>query len=161
MLSSFLKKLLFARQFFMADGKIEILGKKQVMLPSDVIAAVEGIDHELVYNNVKNTVKKDIEDYAKKLGSSEEGILKNIGDIFGTFGLGRLEIVDLDNKKKICIIRVHNSPLMEIKNSKSTSSTMTPAIISGVFSFLFDKEVDAKQTNPSVRGFDYYEYVIK
>ena len=161
MLSSFLKKLLFARQFFMADGKIEILGKKQVMLPSDVIAAVEGIDHELVYNNVKNTVKKDIEDYAKKLGSSEEGILKNIGDIFGTFGLGRLEIVDLDNKKKSCIIRVHNSPLMEIKNSKSTSSTMTPAIISGVFSFLFDKEVDAKQTNPSARGFDYYEYVIK
>ena len=145
----------------MVDGKIEILGKKQVMLPSDVIAAVESLDHEVVYNNIKDTIKKDIEDYAKKLGSSEEGILKNVGDIFGTFGLGRLEIVDIDNKKKSCIIRVHNSPLMEMKNVKLNPSKMTPAIISGVFSFLFSKEVDAKQTNPSVKGFDYYEYVIK
>jgi len=161
MLSSFLKKLLFARQFFMVDGRIEILGKKQVMLPSNVIAVIENMHQEVAYNYIKNAIRKDIEDYAKKLGSSEEGILKNIGDIFGTFGLGRLEIVDLDNKKKSSIIRVHNSPLIEAKNGKTIAPKMTPAIISGVFSFLFNKEVEAKQTNPSTKGFDYYEYVVK
>ena len=161
MLSSFLKKLLFARQFFMADGRIEILGKKQIMLPSDVISVLENINHETAYNYVKNAIKKDIEDYAKKLGSREEGVLKNIGDIFGTFGLGRLEIVNLDNKKKSCIVKVHNSPLTELKNGKSDSFKMTPAVISGVFSFLFNKEVDTKQTSAQYGNFGYCVYVVK
>ena len=146
MLSSFLKKLLFARQFFMIDGKIEVLGKKQVMLPSDVMSALDNLNTKEAYANVKNAVKKDVEDYAKKLGSSEEGILKNIDDIFGTFGLGKLEMVNLNFKKKACILRLHNSPLKQM-SGKTSEFHIIGAILSGVFSFLFKKDVDAKQTN--------------
>ena len=160
MLSSFLKKLLFARQFFMIDGKIEVLGKKQVMLPSDVMSALDGINTKESYFSVKSAVKNDIEDYAKKLGSGEEGILKNIDDIFGTFGLGKLELVDISFKKKTCILRLHHSPLKSM-NGRISEFHMTDAILSGVFSFLFKKNVDVKRMNLNAKMADYVEYAVK
>lgn len=160
MLSSFLKKLLFARQFFMIDGKIEVLGKKQVMLPSEVMSALDTLQSKEAYDDVKNAVKKDVEDYAKKLGSSEEGILKNIDDIFGTFGLGKLEMIDINFKKKTCILRLHSSPLKQT-NGKNSEFNIIGATLSGVFSFLFRKDVEAKRTNPIAKGSDYYEYAVR
>ena len=157
MISSFLKRLLFARQFYMMDGKIEILGKKQIMLPSDVVSYLQNNDSKVVYTNIKSAVSKDIEDYAKKLGSSGEGMLKNIEDIFETFGLGKLEVVDLDYKNKKGVIRIYNSPL----NGKSTDIQVTSAVISGIFSFLFSKEINAQQTKPSVKMTGYHEYILR
>ena len=160
MLSSFLKKLLFARQFEMADGKIEILGKKQVMVPSDVIYDLQLINPKLTYNNIKRDIRKDIEDYARKLGSGEEGMLKNIDYLFETFGLGKMQVVTIDNKKKNCIIRVYNSPFLGSQVLKDNLQ-ITPAVLSGIFSFLLEKDVDAQQTNVSIKGTNYLEYVIK
>lgn len=159
MISSFLKKLLFARQFFIIDGKIEVLGKKQVMLPSDVICELQKINSRQAYNTVKKTMTNDLKDYAKKLGSGEEGMLKNVESIFETFGLGKLQIVDLDNKNKRCAMRLHGPSLVMPNNLDEFG--ITPAILAGIFSFLFDKDVDAKQTKPYGKGFDYCEYTIK
>ena len=158
MISPFLKKLLFARQFSMEDGKIEILGKKQILLPGDVIYEMEKLIPKTVYKSVKDTVKKDIEDYARKLGSAGEGMLKILGEIFETFGLGEIEIIDMDDRKKRCIIRIHNSTLISMGSGKD-GAIITPAILSGMFSFLFKKDVDAKKSNKSI-GMDYLEYVI-
>ena len=160
MISPFLKRLLFARQFFMIDGKIEILGKKQVMLPSDVVSCLQNNDPKEVYTNIKSTISKDIEDYAKKLGSSGEGMLRNIEDIFGTFGLGKLEVVDLDYKSKKGVIRIHNPPLDDIKKINS-GFQVTPAVLAGVFSFLFSKEINAQQAKQSIKGTGYHEYILK
>ena len=159
MISPFLKKLLFARQFSMENGKIEILGKTQVLLPGDVIYEMEKLNPKTVYKSVKSTMKKDIEDYAKKLGSTGEGMLRILGEIFETFGLGEIEIIDLDNKKKRCILRINNSTLASMSSGKD-GAVITPAILSGMFSFLFKKNVDAKKSNKSI-GMDYLEYVVK
>ncbi len=160
MLSPFLKKLLFARQFFIVDGKIEILGKKQVMLPSDFILELQRLEPELAYNTVKKVMMNDIKDYATKLGANGESMIKNIDDLFETFGLGKLEIINLDNKKKTCIVRVHNSPIMTNKKGESNFE-ITNSIIAGMFSFLFSKEVDTKQIKRAGRDFDYCEYIVK
>lgn len=157
MISPFLKKLLFARQFSMINGKIEILGKKQVLLPGDVVHELERLSPKLAYKAVKNAIKNDMGDYARKLGT-EEGIINILEEIFETFGLGSIEIVDLDNKKGRCIIRIHNSPLMGM-NAKN-EVIITPAVLSGMFSFLFRKNVDAKKTDSKLEGLDYYEYMI-
>jgi hypothetical protein len=149
MLSSFLKKLLFARQFFMTDGKIEVLGKRQVMLPADVIDIFTK-SGKADAGAIKEAVKKDMTEYAKKVGGSSEGMLNNITYIFETFGLGRLEIVDLDNKNKRCIVRIHNPTLK--------GGTVTSSMLSGTFSFLFGKEVDAEERKS---GPEMAEYTIE
>jgi len=141
MLSTFLKKLLFVRQFFIIDGKIEILGKRQVMLPKEVVFELENGSAKLDYKKLKKIFMDNIKDYAKKIGSGEEGMYKNMVDIFETFGLGRIEVVKSDNKKKICLLRVHDCPIL----SSGNKSMILKAAISGMFSFLFSKDVDAEQ----------------
>jgi len=148
MLSSFIKKLMFARQFLIIDGKIEILGKRQVMLPADV---VQELQKSAKADSLKVLIKKNIEDYAKKLGAGEEGLLKNISDIFETYGLGKMEIVDLDNKNKKCLVRILN-PSIE------GNSVLLDSILSGIFSYLFKKEVKAEKTKSSAQ---LIEYVVK
>lgn len=150
MISSFLKKLLFARQFYMIDGKIELLGKKQVMLPYDVVEELEKGNARL-YAPIKKAVLKNISEYAKKLGSSEDGILKNIDYLFETFGLGTLQIVELDYKKKRCIVTVRNSPLSEA----STGLKITEAVISGIFTFILSKDVNARQMKKAANDYQY------
>jgi hypothetical protein len=148
MLSSFIKKLLFARQFFMIDGKIEVLGKRQVMLPAEM---VDELQKTAKADTLKILVRKNIEDYAKKLGSGEEGLLKNISDIFETYGLGKLEIVDLDNANKKCLVRIQNL-------SSEGKSMILEIVLGGIFSFLFKKEVKAEATKCTKI---VCEYVIK
>ncbi len=149
MISPFLKKLLFARQFFMIDGKIEILGKKQIMLPADVIVELEKNNSKVVYDSVKEVIKKYIRDYAKRLGSPEEGMLKSIDSLFETFGLGKMRIVDIDYKQKKCLVSIINCP---------DKSNLTPAVLAGIFSFLFEKNVDAEKTK---KLHNTYSYMIK
>ncbi len=156
MLSTFLKKLLFVRQFFMTDGKIEILGKRQVMLPKEVVSELERVSPKIEYKSLKKIFREGVKDYAKKIGSGEEGMFKNVTDIFETFGLGRMEVVKNDNKKKMCVIKVYDCPLI---NGIGKSQILTAAM-SGMFSFLFNKDVDAKQLT-SKQEFDYCEFVIK
>ena len=147
MLSSFIKKLMFARQFFMIDGKIEILGKRQVLLPADV---VQELQKTAKVDTIKNLVKKNIEEYGKKLGAGEEGLLKNISDIFETYGMGKLEVVTLDNANKKCIVRVHNVPEGDF--------ILLELLLSGVFSFLFKKEVKTEKGKGNAQSI---EYVVK
>lgn len=159
MISSFLKKLLFARQFAMTDGNIVMLGQKQIMLPNDVIFEIERINPQIVYQTIKKVMRKDIELYAKKLGSGEEGMLKSVDNIFETSGLGKLEIFNIDYKKKKSIVRVHHPPVFDMGESSKIGSKIIPAVLSGTFSFLFRKDVDVSQV--PYRGNDYYEYEIK
>ena len=150
MLSSFLKKLLFARQFFMIDGKIEVLGKRQVMLPSSIMDELAK-NQKSPEKSIKTAMRNEIADYAKKVGGSEEGMLANITYIFETFGLGKLELSDLDNKNKRCIIRLHNPTLGDQK--------ITASVLAGTFSFLFQKDVNA-ELKPGRKG-EYEEFVIQ
>ena len=142
----------------MIDGKIEILGKSQVLLPSNFIEELERLSPKLAHSAIKTSIKKDISDYAQKLGSTDVGMLNILAEVFETFGLGHMEIIDLDNRKKACIVRIHNSPL---KDGKADDGMICPAVLSGMFSFLFSKDVEAKKASSKLKGMNYSEYVIK
>ncbi len=152
MLSAFLKKLLFARQFFIIDGKIEVLGEKQVMLPARLFSRLSLLDKKGSEKIIRSVFMEEAKSYAKKLGTGEEGILKNISDIFETFGIGRLEIIDLDNKNKKAVVRVSGFP-------EQVEGFIVSAAVSGVFSFLFEKEVYAKSSAKAKK--DYLELIVK
>ncbi len=158
MFTAFLKKLLFARQFSIIDGKVEILGKRQLMLPSDVILSALSNLSEEQYGKATEAVKGILVEYAKKLGSGEEGMLKNLENIFETFGLGHLELMRLDNKGKTCIVRVHQPPITSGK-MEDAEGNLICMVLSGMFAFFFGKSVHAKRVGAKGKG--YEEYIIK
>lgn len=161
MLSAFLKKLLFARQLFMTDGKIEILGKKQVMLPSDIIVALQSLDEKRYYSVVKDGIHANLTDYAKRIGATNEGMLKVTEEIFETFGLGKPEIIVLDQKKKSAVVRFHAPPIAEAcAENKFKECILLPAALAGMFSFLFNKDVDCASVACNTKG-ALCEYVVR
>jgi len=143
MLSPFLKKLLFARQLYLADGKLEILGKKQVMLPVEVLVALQNLNPEKSYIVVKKSIHTSMEEYAKKVGSTSEGLIKVLEEIFETFGLGKPEIAALDNSKKTAYIKIKDCPLRNQSAKLGPEHGILPcAALAGMFSFLFKTDID-------------------
>ena len=187
MLSELLKKLLFVRQFSMADGKIEILGNRHIMLSDSALLELQEIDetkfyelmkssalkqmqdfveHAKVYKHLKETVLVDIDNLSRKLGSAE-GIVKTLQDIFSLYGLGIIEIPSLDNSRKRAVIRIRESTIAHAylkqhrKNSNKPVCVITAAVLAGIFSYLFKKQVDAAEVRCLAKGNSYCEFVVE
>ncbi len=149
MLSPFLKKLLFVRQFFMTDGKIEILGEKQIMLPHSAILSLQ---HPEMFDTVSKEVKASMVLYGKKMGSSSSGMTKSVQDIYETMGLGKMEIIKLDSDKKETVLRIVNMTF--------TDTTLVEGVLCGLFSFLFNKELTRKNIVVTKKT-TYFDITIK
>ncbi|MBI4147688.1 hypothetical protein HY490_00180 [Candidatus Woesearchaeota archaeon] len=146
MLSPFIKKLMFARQFAMMDGKIEVLGRRQVMLPFELLSDLQNVDEQKTYSIIKQDINQTMEAFAKRIGSSPTGMFKNIEEIFECFGLGKPEIIVLDQTRKAAVIRFHDNPVQQV------SAAVLPGALAGMFSFLFGKPVDCTFKKCPVKG---------
>jgi len=178
-LSSFLQKMLFINQFSINNGKFELLGQRYIVLDSSDILALQDIDetkmyntakegsrnhlanivtHAKVYKNIKDESLKNVVELSKRIGKSEEGALRTLKAIFEIYGLGSMEIIDLDNSNKNVLLKINDSTLAltQLKKSKSKNSvcTLTSGILAGIFSYLFNKDVDCIENKCLATGND-------
>lgn len=166
MLSAFIKRLMFARQFDIDNGKIEVLGINQIMLSSSVISQLQEIDKKKTFEVIRNVIFKNISGYGKRLGAKSDGLINVISDIYETLGLGKMEIIDLDRENKRALIKIHESTIAnayiadKIKSSEPACIVIS-AVLSGMFSYLFDKEVIAVEQECIVLGKNNCEFIIK
>jgi hypothetical protein len=130
MLSPFLKKLLFVRQFVIYNGKIEILGENQIMLPRSALLSLQ---NEKTFDIVNKEMKDSMTRYAKKIGASTSGMLKSVQDLYETMGLGKMEVIKLEATKKQAVLR--------IKDIKCKDSSLIEGVVCGLFSVMFKKEL--------------------
>ena len=165
MLSPLLQKLLFVKQFSINEGKIEVLGNSFIMLDASNLLELQDIDrtkmysiakestasqfkniieHAQVYKKMKEESLKHIAELSKKAGVTDEGQIVVLQDLFNLLGLGKLDIVRLDNKNKMASLRIHNSALAEAQLKKSKlktkSCTITAGVLAGIFSYVFGKK---------------------
>lgn len=185
-LSSFLQKLLFVNQFNIADGKVELLGQRYVFLDSSYLLALQEIDKSTVYKIAKNSSKanmkslvnhaevykeikleslKNIAELSSKIGKNEEGVIKTLQSIFDVYGLGKMEIVELNNDKKTALIKIENSSLALIHSkkirSKDFSCSFTAGLLAGIFSFIFKKDVDCVEIKCLASNSEYCEFEVE
>ncbi len=166
MLSAFIKRLMFARQFDIDNGKIEVLGINQIMLSSSVISQLQEIDRKKAFEIIRKITFLNISNYGKRLGAKSEGLINVVADIYEMFGLGTMEVIDLNKEEKKAIIKIHESTIARsymadrIKTSEPACIAIS-AVLSGMFSYLFDKDVIAVEQNCIVLGRESCEFVIK
>lgn len=177
-LSSFIQKLLFVNQFSVQNGKIKMLGDEYIMLDASDLLVLQEIDeskmyegfkqnsksnmkslvnHAKVYENIKGQALKNVADLSKKIGKSDKGVINTLQDIFNVYGLGEMEITDLNNDKKEAVVIIKKSTLAEEylnKNKKGSKKvcTLTAGILAGMFSFLFKADVDCFEKECLVQG---------
>jgi hypothetical protein len=168
-LSPILKKLLFVRQFSIDEGKIKLLGDPEIMLHASAVVELQEIDqsklydvakksslrnivsfveHAKVYEKVKDVFISDIAGLGKKIGQTDSGVISVLQEIFNVYGLGDMAIEKIDNSKKQAIVVIRESTIADEwlkknkKHSKNPVCTLTAGIIAGMFSYIFDKEID-------------------
>ncbi|MFP4403960.1 MAG: hypothetical protein ACLFPJ_06415 [Candidatus Woesearchaeota archaeon] len=135
MLSSFLKRLLLARQFSMQNGRINILGAEKIMLPQTLILKLE--ENDKYFNLVKESIIEQLSIYSKNLGTNEKGILNVCEEIFESFGVGVLNVISHEENETILIIK--NPISLKLEENKTAF-----AIVEGLFSFIYDSCVKSK-----------------
>lgn len=186
MIGPFLQKLMFVRQFGIANGKIDLLGQNYVMLDALALYEIQKIDQTKLYETLKNSALKNLNEtveYAKvyknvkdvfmesivklgnKIGQSDEGTLMTLKEVFNVYGLGNLEIVNLDNTKKQATLRLNDSTLAtEYKKKYSKSKTpvdiVAAGILAGIFSYVFKKKVDCVEKKCLATGDSYCEFFV-
>ena len=185
MLSSLVQKLLFVNQFKMANGEIEILGNKYIMLNASDLWMLqetdetkmysimkdisknnlkEIIEHAKVYQGMKDESIKNIADLSKRVGKNEEGIIKTLQDLFELYGLGKMIINNLDNTNKTAMIQINNGSLaleqLKRKKSKDTACTICGGILAGIFSYLFGKDVNCIEKKCLAKGDQFCSFEI-
>ncbi|MFP4424315.1 MAG: V4R domain-containing protein [Candidatus Woesearchaeota archaeon] len=158
MLGTFFKKLLFTRQFFYTDGSLEILGVGFVPLSLDFIASLEEM-HSDVYPLLKEHVSKATSEHVKRLRMKFPELAEIVPQLYEVYGLGKLELIDLDAGSKHAIVRIHESALPHHKSN--TSCSVQCGLIAGFFSGLFGAEVDASVNKCVLKGDDYCEFLVK
>src|SRR3989344_3924106 len=128
-LSAILKKLLFVRQFDIDKGKITILGDREIMLSASAILELQEIDetakqsslknirgaveHAKVYGKMRDVFMEEIAHLGDKIGQSDEGVINTLQELFNIYGLGEINIQELDNKGKTAIVIIRDSALAE------------------------------------------------
>ena len=158
MLSAFLKKLIFARQFCIVDGRIEILGIKQVMLPMDLLIELQSINPKKTYQATKTKLWEIMERYYKKVGGNNQGILNMSKEIFETIGLGKMEVINFKPSDKKAIIRIKDSAICNCCQQNKNCSIL-PGALAGTFSFIFKNEVNSYQKEKGKKS--YCDFIIK
>jgi predicted hydrocarbon binding protein len=124
----------------MDNGSIEVLGKREIMLPAPIMIELQKLDTRKFYDVVKQGVRDAMEEDARRIGMEGEGTLKISQEIFCTFGLGKPEIIVLDNKAKRGVVHVR-APVAD--------KSLVAAALAGMFSVLFKKDIDCKVTHES------------
>lgn len=147
MLSDFIKKLIFAREFEMIDGRIKVLNQYQTMISLYTFLKLIALDKKSETNILKECVAKDIGLYERRLGVKKNSY-EHIPELFELFGVGNLVVVDLNMKEKKALVEIHKSPLpaiaFEEKISKEEAELVFNALLEAVFSYVFDKEVKSE-----------------
>ncbi|MBI5390895.1 hypothetical protein HZB02_05360 [Candidatus Woesearchaeota archaeon] len=166
MFSPFIKKLMFARQFSIDNGVIELIGKRQVMLPSEALLYFDLIDEKKAYELAKKSGKETIEYYAKRLGGSSEGMLKIIEEIFESFGLGKMKVTKFDGIQKVVEIIIPDSTIGHVakekyKKTKDPACCITAGMLAGMFSFLLKKDVQCKEVTCIAMGHGGCKFEIR
>lgn len=181
-LSPILKKLLFVRQFGIDNGRIDLLGGREIMLNASAILELQDIDesklydlgkksgfknisgaveHAKVYKKVRDVFIDDIADLSRKIGQTDEGVIRVLQDIFNVYGLGEISIEKIDNKGREALVIVRDSAISEEwrkkykKHSKTPVCTVTSGVIAGMFSYILGKEIDCVEVKCSAQGNNY------
>jgi len=177
---------MFVRQFSIDQGKIEIFGGRYIMLDASDFLVLQEIDtskvyegakknaeaglkgmveHAQVYKGLKGQSMKNIAELAKKIGKNDEGVIKTLQMIFEIYGLGKLNISQLDNEKKTAQLRVDHSTIAEAQLKKGKSKkpvcAITSGILAGIFSYIFSKDVHCIEKKCKAVSGNVCEFEVK
>ena len=162
MFSDFVKRLLFAREFTIINGRNEVLGERQSLIPIQLLIQLGDVNLKMTYNIARNVIKEEMIKFAKKIGTSTPDMITNLKDFYDLLGLGSMEIVSINliTKKATVIIKDNPVALKHLIEKKVVECKLIEGILAGMFAVIFEKECDVEEDKCISKGDAYCEFNI-
>ncbi|OGI14513.1 hypothetical protein A3K63_01960 [Candidatus Micrarchaeota archaeon RBG_16_49_10] len=157
MISSFLTKLLTARQASFTEEEIEIFDLNYAMQPMESLVDLQGIVKKPeAMKEFGRSMSSSFTGHLKKKFSLEEKNVASIWtSIFNISGFGKLEIVRMDGKGGVVEIKGNNfARIYKMKNGKQKQPVchVISGIIEGVFENVTKRKVSCTERSCAARG---------
>ena len=167
MLNSFFDKYIFTNGLKYTHHNFYLLNLPFVILPIDIIVGImQKEDKELnqkIYYSIKEAMKNSIrKDFQVDFGAQGELGLEFMGAFFTASGWGKIETTDTDMEKCHALVTVTDSPVAaNCKNVRAPVDAPLRAVLAGIFSIYFKKDVDCVEVKCSALNDAHCDFVIK
>lgn len=173
MMSTFLRKLLLARQASFEEGEIKILEKYFYMQPIFDFLAFQhdskktfgGKILKMLYENGKATGEDTVKHF-EKLGIKKNQLINVWINWVNMYGIAHLEIISMDEKKFEVRMRSTKSPfareyIQRFGKQKEPVDYILAGAMAGFFSRYFGKKVECKEVSCIAKGEVSCQFVVK
>lgn len=175
-LSSFLKKMLMARQLTFEEGRFEMLGIRGVNLPVFTLVSIfeEMYDEagddlfDMLFEAGKAHGEYAIEAIGREHEMSKNEYLPKTIDSANVMGLGELDVTTFSPDKGRLRVKITDSPFVEFFQESDTLQdidrpvdTLQRGIVHGVGNELLDGPITSEEVNCAFLGDPHCEIVVR
>lgn len=168
MLNSFYDKFIFTNGLQYKHNNFYLLNLPFVIAPNEIFIGLLEQDDEAferkLYYSTKDSVKKHfMSEVDTDFGLKGEKLVNFLETYFVSSGWGTISNVDLDFENKKAIVKVSNNPFSIHLHKKVSSPCdhFLRGIFAGIFSRIFNAEIDCVEVHCAALGESDCEFIIK
>jgi len=166
MLNSFLDKFIFTNALRYTHYNFYLLNVGFALLPIDVLVGLARVSDMNANRSLYSAVKEHISGtlvQSFNLGMSMEKSLLFLEEFFTASGMGLVKQVDVDSVNKRAIVVIDENPVARALQGQSPKPVdhILRGVLAGVFSHLFQADVDCIEHECLAMGSQRCEFVIK
>lgn len=116
-----------------------MLGAEKVMIPMELVMEFQKNNLEKCFQRLKRTTYEHMKKISKTLGTNSIGLVKVLPEIFETYGIGVLNIIEINEEKANMIVK---NP---IKIDDIKKDVFMSALFEGMFAYIYEEDnIDLK-----------------
>ncbi len=168
MLNSFYDRFIFTNGLHYKNSNFFLVNLPFLICPTELLSGMLNTDNPAferhVYYNVKQSVRERlVSQFGLEFGFKGEKMVNFLEQYFVASGWGNIKNVDLDFQRKKAIVRVLNNPLTGRLRGKvkTPSDHIVRGILAGLFSKVFQSNVECVETHCIALGEKDCEFIIK
>ncbi|MFH1751901.1 MAG: 4-vinyl reductase [archaeon] len=170
----FAAKLLMTKSLEFKDGEISLLKNPALLLPVNVVCSMiheliqednYAVAYHMIYSGTKLGVISYSHELVKNFHLKKQELMKIFLQIAALAGYGKIDVKNVDYKLKRAIIHATESPVAqtyvkEYGRSKFFVDVINAGFFAGVFSILFEENVDCIELKCIARGDSECEFIV-
>lgn len=167
LISGFAKKLMFARELKMGEGRLEIMHQRVIMMPVQFFETMikMSLKNKKFEKEIYKSLKKSVYEFSKELdkrftvkGLKFTELLTLLTEMNG---YGKVTPTKIDYKNKIAVFHLEDLPSGSLKGKmKGLGDVYWGGIMAGGASYALDANLDCIETKCVLQGNKYCEFVI-
>ncbi len=167
MLNRFLDKYIFTNMIRFKDNNFHMMNIPFLIFPIDALISLSSVNdaekQKQFYLAFKDSSKKFFMPRFKEIGIDNKKKMDFLKDFFSASGWGVVQIIDLDFETKKSIIILDDSPFAKQLKGKTKfpSDNILRGIFAGIFSILFEDDIDCVEVECFALNAKSCKFVIK